>query len=356
MVESAVTSPRPVSVSRPAPVAVAAPVRVNNYRLQRLQRLAGSFESTLNGDVPDSLVDSTAWNLGEMVVVRETCPARRIERNAQMTRADQMDHYQILVSFSGAGLSVDAEGCQLQAGCGVPVVLDLARPVVATIGAGTSVQAFVPREMLEELLPGPRDLHATKLVGASATVLAEHLRSLTTCLPEMIAAQAPHAVTATMYMVAAALASTPEAPQRARPQIESPVLRQACRFIELHLGEPGLSAVDICGAVKVSRASLYRMFEAYGGVSNHIRERRLARIHAVLAEGRGRRSLARIAEDHGFESSAHFSRAFRQQYGYCPRDAAANSAAACASCGRTVVGAVDSAADPLAQWLRALRG
>jgi AraC-like DNA-binding protein len=329
---------------------------VTSYRLQRLQRLAGSFETTLDSDAADPHVDSTAWNLGEMVIVRETCPTRRISRNAQMARADQMDHYQVVVSFSSAGLSVDAEGCELKAGCGVPVILDLVHPAVMTLGAGASVQAFVPREMLEELLPGPRDLHATKLVGASATVLAEHLRSLTTCLPEMIAAQASHAVTATMYMVAAALASTPEAPHRARPQLESSMLRQSCRFIELHLSEPELSVTDICAAMKVSRASLYRLFEAYGGVSNHIRERRLARIHAVLAAGRGRQSLARIAEDHGFESSAHFSRAFRQQYGYCPRDAAAASGTTAASCEPTSVDASALSVDPLAQWLRALRG
>jgi AraC-like DNA-binding protein len=74
----------------------------------------------------------------------------------------------------------------------------------------------------------------------------------------------------------------------------------------------------------------------------------------VLAGGRGRQSLARIAEEHGFESSAHFSRAFRQQYGHCPRDAA--SASTATACERAPVGASGASADPLAQWLRALRG
>jgi AraC-like DNA-binding protein len=326
MVESAAALQRPVSLSQPSITA-----RVLSAPL-------------------DSGVDSTAWNLGEMVLVRENCPSHRIARTAQMARADQMDHYQVVVSFSKTGLSIDTDEGVLQAGSGMPVVFDLARAAGITVGAGTSVQAFVPRDVLEELLPGPRDLHATRLVGASAMVLAEHLRSLTTCLPDMTAAQAPHAVTATMYMIAAALASTPEAPQRARPPLESSLLRQACRYIELHLKEPGLSATDLCAAMKVSRASLYRMFEAYGGVSNHIRERRLARIHAVLAQGRGRQSLARIAEDHGFENSAHFSRAFRHQYGYCARDTAATP------CEHTSAGAATLSADPLTQWLRALRG
>jgi AraC-like DNA-binding protein len=353
MVESALVSQRPAA---PSPnyraqcearraVDATSPARIPSIRLHN------DAPATGDGDADQAFADSTAWNLGEMVIVREVCPQQSIRRSHQMARADQMDHYQILVSFSGAGISIDADGHQLGAARGEPVVLDLARPAELVLGAGTSVQAFVPREMLDELLPGPRDLHAARLTGASATVLAEHLRSLTTCLPEMTAAQAPHAVTATLHMVAASLASTPQTPQRTRPPIESPLLRQACRYIDLHLKEPGLSVADLCVAMKVSRATLYRMFEAYGGVSNHIRERRLARIRGVLCEGRGRRSLARIAEDHGFENPAHFSRAFRQQYGHCPSDAAATD-----SGGRSLAATMASAADPLAQWLRSLRG
>ncbi|WP_213958854.1 helix-turn-helix domain-containing protein [Variovorax sp. dw_954] len=47
-----------------------------------------------------------------------------------------------------------------------------------------------------------------------------------------------------------------------------------------------------------------------------MKERRLARIHAVLSSSTQRQYLGRIAEDHGFKSTTHFSRAFREQYGY----------------------------------------
>lgn len=295
-------------------------------------------------------LSSMAWNLGEMVLVRDVGEQRSDHRSAEMARADQMDHYRVVVSFARQGFRVVDGNSHQQLAAGEPLLLDMGRCASLDFDAGTVVQAFAPRETLDELLSGPRDMHALRLVGASAMVLAEHLRSLTTCLPEMTDTQAPHAVTATLHMVAAALASTPDLPRVARPQIESPLLRQACRYIELHLSEAALSAADICAAMKVSRATLYRVFESYGGISSHIRERRLARIHEVLREGRGRRSLARIAEDHGLENSAHFSRAFRRQYGHCPRDTAGLTGGE-----RALAAPPALPADPLTQWLRALR-
>jgi AraC-like DNA-binding protein len=340
MFESEVVSERslaPSSLRQPAPTLDFAPMAA-----------LAAIPSMNQGPESDG---SVAWNLGAMIVVHHTGAQAADRRTTEMARADQMDHYRIVVSFAREGASIVIDGVATSLKNGEPLLLDMARAADINFAAGTAVQAFIPREMLDELLNAPRDLHGLRLVGGSAMVLAMHLRSLATCLPEMTDAQAPFAVTATLHMVAAALASTPELAHAARAPIDSPLLRQACRYIELHLNEPTLAAADVCAAMKVSRATLYRVFEPYGGVSAHIRERRLARIHEVLCKGRDRRSLARVAEDHGFENSAHFSRAFRQQYGHCPRDAAklagserANSTAADSHTG-----------DALTQWLRALR-
>jgi AraC-like DNA-binding protein len=340
MFESAVVSERPDTPStgrQPAPTLDFAPTATS-----------AAILSMRHGPESDG---SVAWNLGAMIVVHHTGAQAPDRRTCEMARADQMDHYRIVVSFAREGALVGIDGTALSLKNGEPLLLDMARAADIEFATGTAVQAFVPREMLDELLNAPRDLHGLRLVGGSAMVLAMHLRSLATCLPEMTDAQAPFAVTATLHMVAAALACTPEPARAARAPIDSPLLRQACRYIELHLNEPTLAAADVCTAMKVSRATLYRMFEPYGGVSAHIRERRLARIHEVLCKGLDRRSLARVAEDYGFENSAHFSRAFRQQYGFCPRDAAKLAGSERPNSTATA----SQASDPLTQWLRALR-
>jgi AraC-like DNA-binding protein len=129
-------------------------------------------------------------------------------------------------------------------------------------------------------------------------------------------------------------------------------LRQACRYIELHLKDADLGTLPICAAMKISRATLYRLFESYGGVANHIKERRLIRIHGLLTAPDQRRSLALIADDHGFKDASHFSRAFRRHFGYTPSEAPAHQ----------VIGASppsaagESYGESLAEWLQPLRG
>ena len=326
------------------------PARREQYRAH----MSGSWKAELLDDGSEHVLESTAWNLGEMVVTLNDFPARRVVRSEAMARADQLDHYYVHVPLSDDGLTLDAgDGEQLAVPTGAPLLMDLGRAYEVREGAGRSLQAVMPREVLDEMLPCPRDLHATRLQGAAASILADLLRSLMTRLPAMPAAEAASVAKGTMHLVAASLAPTPDALERARPAIESSLLRQACRYIEMHLKEPELGTAQICAALKVSRATLYRLFVPYGGVANHVKERRLVRIHGVISAPGQRRSLALIAEDHGFKSAAQFSRAFRQQFGYSPSDVA--SARQTAKTPSTPT-AQSPRGESLAGWLRPLRG
>jgi AraC-like DNA-binding protein len=93
------------------------------------------------------------------------------------------------------------------------------------------------------------------------------------------------------------------------------------RYIDHHLHEPDLTPQRIGQALGLSRSTLYAVCKPMGGVAAFIRKRRLRFIHAILTDPRDRRRIAEIAEQYGFASAAHFSRAFRQAYGYSPREA-----------------------------------
>lgn len=84
---------------------------------------------------------------------------------------------------------------------------------------------------------------------------------------------------------------------------------------------PDWGVEDLRLALGVSKATLYRMFHRFGGVSEQIRSRRLARAHALLVKSNGWGRISEVARLCGFTSDAHFSRAFRDAYGYTPRDA-----------------------------------
>jgi AraC-like DNA-binding protein len=98
--------------------------------------------------------------------------------------------------------------------------------------------------------------------------------------------------------------------------------RAVCDHIDRYLMDERLSPEILQRQFRMSRATLYRLFEDEGGVAAYILGRRLDRCHALLAADSSHgRSIGDIAFGHGFASDAHFSRAFRRRFGMAPRDA-----------------------------------
>ncbi|WP_245322073.1 helix-turn-helix transcriptional regulator [Bradyrhizobium sp. LTSPM299] len=78
-------------------------------------------------------------------------------------------------------------------------------------------------------------------------------------------------------------------------------------------------ADDLCRRFELSRASLYRLFEADGGLARYIQEQRLDRALRLLVSpsSRGNR-LIDLALDLQFSSDSSFVRAFRRHFGITP--------------------------------------
>ncbi len=89
--------------------------------------------------------------------------------------------------------------------------------------------------------------------------------------------------------------------------------------IERNLACPDLSSKALLRTFGVSRASLFRMFEADGGVRRFINRRRLYRAVLEIAENDGTRgSITAAADRWGFSSSANFNRAVREHFDVSP--------------------------------------
>ena len=90
-------------------------------------------------------------------------------------------------------------------------------------------------------------------------------------------------------------------------------------FIEANLGRLDLSAELILPQFGVSRATLYRLFEAEGGVRKYIVDRRLFRALLDISEcGPQRGKIQRAAKRWGFSSAANFNRSVQQVFGGAP--------------------------------------
>lgn len=94
--------------------------------------------------------------------------------------------------------------------------------------------------------------------------------------------------------------------------------------IDAQLADRSLDGETIARATLLSRSTLYRLLEPFGGIGRCISRRRLAMLRTLLADpnsGEGpqsREGLAELAERVGFASASHVSRLFLDKYGLRP--------------------------------------
>jgi len=103
-------------------------------------------------------------------------------------------------------------------------------------------------------------------------------------------------------------------------------------FIEWHIRDPNLAPGTIAQALHCSPRNIHRAFAGSGEtVGQYVLRRRLERCLADLSlPGGARRPVAEIAFSWGFNNAAHFSRAFKKQFGRPPRACRALSASSTA--------------------------
>src|SRR5262249_50789585 len=86
--------------------------------------------------------------------------------------------------------------------------------------------------------------------------------------------------------------------------------KAALDYIDAHLGNAQLGVDEIADAANLSRASLYRLLAAEGGIRAVLLKRRLDEaLRLLLADGQGERSLKEIAKCCGFGGTSQFNRA-----------------------------------------------
>jgi AraC-like DNA-binding protein len=94
----------------------------------------------------------------------------------------------------------------------------------------------------------------------------------------------------------------------------------ALDYVDAHLGDTQLGPDEIAAAAHVSRASLYRLLAAEGGIRAVLLTRRLDQaLRLMMADHKDERSLTDIATCCGFGGTSQFSRAFRARFGVPPR-------------------------------------
>ncbi|MBO9547787.1 helix-turn-helix domain-containing protein [Caulobacter sp.] len=228
-------------------------------------------------------------------------------------------------------------------------LLDLTRTFASQTAHCTNINLALPRDAFDA-----RDIDLDPLHGlvlrresAGAQLLRSHAESLMRVAPDLAPEEAYGVGRATTDLLAGlTLGHRGEDTRRAAAETQRARLR---RFIDANLHDPDLGAELLCRRFGVSRASLYRLFAPLGGVSEHIRNRRLRRVFEALSDPTQSQGMAQVAERYGFTVWSSFSRAFKSRFGMTPGEARGQGAVAAAKA------AVQQAANgDLSDWLRAL--
>ena len=295
--------------------------------------------------------DATAYQFAGMSVSSATSVAARYDRNAEVVARSGIDQIIVTVYVEG-GYRFVAERRETEVKAGDICVLDLARTCLMHGSNNTNLSVVLPRAALEPLVPDIDALHGIILPHGSPlnTLLLSHMRMIYAEAPGLGNSEGVAAARATEGLIAACLGPSAAGREAGRHAVAAVALRKIRRLIEANLGDAELGPDTLCRQGGVSRATLYRLFEPFGGVGAYIRQRRLTRAFRLLSDPVLRAERVKdMAVRCGFTNEAVFSRALRQAYGKSPSDIRAG-----AGFGHVSQDSGDGTFFALNRWLRGL--
>ena len=235
-----------------------------------------------------------------------------------------LDHYHITLCIEGE-MWFSSGRREVTAGPGDVCLIDMAQPNRTVLrndkGGRTRLMAIIlPRAMLAPRLAHPDSATATLLPAQHphARLLASHYAALE-LPPEPEAGGAEATIEAIADIMAAAAGGTADVAAGVERAERHLYLAMIKRHIAHNLETDLLAAAALCRQFQISRATLYRLFEADGGLAHYIREQRLNRaFRQLLSPAAQDNRLIDLAVGMRFSSDSTFIRAFRRKFGLTP--------------------------------------
>jgi AraC-like DNA-binding protein len=254
--------------------------------------------------------------LGPLQLLLCSCdPCSGSRHRAQLAQADEA-YFGVLYLLRGRERLVQA-GRDVDLAPGFFTLWDSTRPIDFQVPDPLQkITLLVPQRVLEAALPQARYLTGQAIDGRQGVgaLFTTHLRALLREARDGLATTDP-VLRATFDLLAAALRPAEVGAadgygEAVRGRIRNDILR--------HLADPGLNPEMIANRMGLSLRQLHRIF-AGGGVTieRWIWQQRLERCRQDLL-AQPKLPVSQIAFRWGFSDAAHFSRAFRGQFGTTP--------------------------------------
>jgi len=274
---------------------------------------SGSFQARVRGVAAAG--GELREGLSDAVIMRRT---------ASCCRRDGSD--EIMLSFI---VEADRPGqyrrgdSVLEVPAGAVMINDSAVPFIMAMGRYRSVNLRLPRAAVAAVLRRDPAMLGGRLLSPSPfnTLLFGFLTQFAGAMAAMDDAARQAALTAAIDLALASLHREVSDGMLGEGEHADGLRQAARRYIDGNLHRQDLSPDHIARTLRCSRTHLYRLFAQDGGtVMGYLREARLARSHAMLADAACRLTIGEIALLCGFDDPSTFSRGFRRRYGCQPGD------------------------------------
>ncbi|MGY8661497.1 AraC family transcriptional regulator [Bradyrhizobium sp. UFLA05-109] len=260
--------------------------------------------------------------IGNALLVESLVSDLEYDRTPAHIARGGLDHYNIALCVEGE-MWFGSGRREVTLRPGDICLLDMGQPnrTVQRGGGGRTriIAIILQRAMLVPRLAHPDSATAILLPSdhPHARLLGKHFAALMLApAPEAGSAEATiEAIAEIVAAVAGGAADIAEGVERAERHLYLTMIK---RHIAGHLTDT-LTAGELCRQFQISRASLYRLFEADGGLAHYIREQRLNHaLRLLISPAAQDTRLIDLAVELHFSSDSTFIRAFRRKFGLTP--------------------------------------
>lgn len=263
---------------------------------------------------------SELYAFQDFIASRASIAETHYDRSRKRIRAYDIDHIVFSIRLSGRQEG-ESDGLRNGGGRGVHIA-DMGKPFHFDQTATHSWALMIPRNIVAEVFPDTDQLHGAAVLSDRAQPVIDYIRAMGPHLAILPPSSGPALAKAFLHILSIGMDQNgaPEIEPAVRDVLQVAARGRAEELIHQNLTDPAFNAERLADLMGMSRAAMYRLFEDGEGVADLIRERRLDRLRAALADTGDTRSIAVKIRSCGFAGAVQLNRMFRRLHGMTPSE------------------------------------